>query len=72
MDAFFRVFIVLLFGVQMKILAKEYHLPPSYFNWLLVLFPPGNALSRMLSLVKVEGKTGVFGWTRSNSFLEVL
>jgi hypothetical protein len=50
MDAFFRVSIVLLFGAQMKILAKEYHLPPSYFNWLLVLFPPGNGLSRMLSL----------------------
>ena len=50
MDAFFRISIALLFGASIKILAKEYHLPPIYFNWLLVLFPSGNGLSRMLSL----------------------
>jgi len=37
----FTVSIVLMFGAQMKMLAKEYRLPEDYFNALLVLFPPG-------------------------------
>ncbi len=33
----------------MKMLAKEYHLPQSYFDLLLVIFPIGNGLSRIVS-----------------------
>lgn len=45
----FTVSIVLLFAAQMKMVAKEYHLPQTYFNWLLVIFPLGNGLSRIVS-----------------------
>lgn len=45
----FTVSIVLMFAAQMKMLAKEYHLPQTYFNWLLVIFPIGNGLSRIVS-----------------------
>lgn len=45
----FTVSIVLMFAAQMKMLAKEYHLPAAYFNWLLVLFPIGNGLSRVVA-----------------------
>jgi OFA family oxalate/formate antiporter-like MFS transporter len=45
----FTVSIVLMFGAQMKMLAKEYRLPPEYFNILLVLFPLGNGLSRVVA-----------------------
>ena len=45
----FTVSIVLMFGAQMKMMAKEYQLPQSYFNWLLVIFPIGNGLSRVVS-----------------------
>lgn len=45
----FTVSIVLIFGAQMKMLAKEYNLPPVYFSWLLVIFPLGNGLSRLVS-----------------------
>jgi OFA family oxalate/formate antiporter-like MFS transporter len=45
----FTVSIVLLFGAQMKMVAKEYQLPKAYFDLLLVLFPLGNGLSRIVS-----------------------
>jgi OFA family oxalate/formate antiporter-like MFS transporter len=45
----FTVSIVLLFGAQMKMLAEEYQLPQDYFNLLLVFFPLGNGLSRVVA-----------------------
>jgi OFA family oxalate/formate antiporter-like MFS transporter len=45
----FTIAIVLLFAAQMKMLAKEYNLPQSYFDLLLVIFPIGNGLSRIVS-----------------------
>ena len=45
----FTVSIVLLFGAQMKMVAKEYQLPKEYFDLLLILFPLGNGLSRIVS-----------------------
>lgn len=45
----FTVSIVLIFGAQMKMLAKEYNLPKNYFNWLMIIFPLGNGLSRIVS-----------------------
>ena len=41
--------IVLMFGAQMKMLAKEFNIPDSYFGALLVLFPLGNGLSRVFA-----------------------
>jgi OFA family oxalate/formate antiporter-like MFS transporter len=43
------VSVVLIFGAQMKLLAKEFHIPRSYFDLLLVLFPLGNGLSRVVA-----------------------
>ncbi len=43
------VSIVLMFGAQMKMLAREYNLPEIYFNWVLVLFPLANGLSRVFA-----------------------
>jgi len=45
----FTISIVLMFGAQMKMVAKEYALPESYFTVLLVLFPLGNGLSRVVA-----------------------
>ncbi len=45
----FTVSIVLLFGAQMKMVAKEYQLPKEYFDLLLVIFPLGNGLSRVVA-----------------------
>jgi OFA family oxalate/formate antiporter-like MFS transporter len=45
----FTVSIVLMFGAQMKMLAREYRLPQDYFNALLILFPLGNGLSRVVA-----------------------
>ncbi len=45
----FTVSIVLLFGAQMKMLAKEFAVPAPYFSSVLFLFPLGNGLSRVLS-----------------------
>jgi OFA family oxalate/formate antiporter-like MFS transporter len=45
----FTISIVLLFAAQMKMLAKEYQISRSYFDLLLVLFPIGNGLSRIVS-----------------------
>lgn len=45
----FTVSIVLMFGAQMKMLAKEFEIPQEYFNLVLVLFPLGNGLSRIVS-----------------------
>jgi OFA family oxalate/formate antiporter-like MFS transporter len=45
----FTISIVLIFGGQMKMLAKEYALPDGYFSLLLVLFPLANGLSRVLA-----------------------
>jgi OFA family oxalate/formate antiporter-like MFS transporter len=41
--------LVLLFGAQMKLLAREYDLPGPYFSLLLVLFPLANGVSRVLA-----------------------
>jgi len=41
--------LVLLFGAQMKLLAREYDLPAAHFNLLLVLFPLANGVSRVLA-----------------------
>jgi OFA family oxalate/formate antiporter-like MFS transporter len=43
------VSIVLMFGAQMKMLAREFNIPSTYFSLVLVLFPLGNGLSRVLS-----------------------
>jgi OFA family oxalate/formate antiporter-like MFS transporter len=43
------VSIVLMFGAQMKMMAREFNLPESYFNWVLVLFPLANGLSRVFA-----------------------
>ena len=43
------VSIVLMFGAQMKMLAKEFNIPASYFSLLLILFPIGNGLSRIVA-----------------------
>lgn len=43
------VSIVLMFGAQMKMLAKEFDIPQSYFSLVLVLFPLGNGLSRVFA-----------------------
>ena len=45
----FTISIVLMFGAQMKMVAKEFNLPSAYFNVLLVLFPLGNGLSRVVA-----------------------
>jgi OFA family oxalate/formate antiporter-like MFS transporter len=43
------VSIVLMFGAQMKMLAREFSIPRSYFKWVLVLFPLANGLSRVFA-----------------------
>lgn len=43
------VSIVLMFGAQMKMLAREFNIPTRYFSLVLVLFPLGNGLSRVFS-----------------------
>jgi OFA family oxalate/formate antiporter-like MFS transporter len=43
------VSIVLMFGAQMKMLAREFNLPESYFNWVLVVFPLANGMSRVFA-----------------------
>ncbi|MBW2609223.1 MAG: OFA family MFS transporter [Deltaproteobacteria bacterium] len=43
------VSIVLMFGAQMKIIAKEFNVPAAYFSLTLFLFPIGNGLSRVLA-----------------------
>jgi len=43
------VSIVLMFGAQMKTLAKEFNISAGYFSLLLVLFPLGNGLSRVVA-----------------------
>lgn len=43
------VSVVLMFGAQMKMLAKEFNIPANYFSLLLVLFPLGNGLSRVFA-----------------------
>jgi OFA family oxalate/formate antiporter-like MFS transporter len=43
------VSIVLIFGAHMKMLAQEFDLPENWFHWLLVLFPLGNGLSRVMA-----------------------
>jgi MFS transporter, OFA family, oxalate/formate antiporter len=45
----FTISIVLMFGAQMKMVAKEFGLPEGYFSVLLVLFPLGNGLSRVFA-----------------------
>ena len=45
----FTVSIVLMFGAQMKMVAKEYNLPAGYFSVLMILFPLGNGLSRVVA-----------------------
>lgn len=50
--------VVLMFGAQMKTMARLYDLPSPYFQALLVLFPLANGLSRILagSLSDVLGR----------------
>jgi OFA family oxalate/formate antiporter-like MFS transporter len=43
------VSVVLLFGAQMKTMARDYGLPDTHFQALLVLFPLANGLSRVLA-----------------------
>jgi len=43
------VSIVLLFGAQMKMIANEFNISKNYFSLLLVLFPIGNGLSRIVA-----------------------
>lgn len=43
------VSIVLMFGAQMKMLAREFAIPEGYFKWVLVLFPLANGLSRVFA-----------------------
>lgn len=43
------VSVVLMFGAQMKTMARDYQLPDSHFQALLVLFPLANGLSRVLA-----------------------
>lgn len=43
------VSVVLMFGAQMKTMARDYKLPDSYFQALLVLFPLANGLSRVMA-----------------------
>ncbi|MDR7417889.1 MAG: OFA family MFS transporter [Armatimonadota bacterium] len=45
----FTVSIVLLFGAQLKMLSAEYGISATHFSVLLVLFPLGNGLSRLLA-----------------------
>jgi len=45
----FTVSIVLMFGAQMKMLAKDFDIPHNYFDLLLVMFPLGNGLSRVVA-----------------------
>jgi OFA family oxalate/formate antiporter-like MFS transporter len=45
----FTISIVLMFGAQMKMMAEEFSLPRAHFNALLILFPLGNGLSRILA-----------------------
>ncbi len=45
----FTISIVLTFGAQMKMVASEFNIPPDYFSILLVLFPLGNGLSRVIA-----------------------
>jgi len=53
----FTISIVLMFGAQMKMVAEEFSLPRGHFNALLVLFPLGNGLSRILAGV-ISDKIG--------------
>jgi len=43
------VSIVLMFGAQMKMLAREFNIPQGYFKWVLILFPLANGLSRVFA-----------------------
>jgi OFA family oxalate/formate antiporter-like MFS transporter len=45
----FTVSIVLIFGAQMKMVAREYNIPAGYFSVLMILFPLGNGLSRVVA-----------------------
>jgi len=45
----FTISIVLIFGAQMKLLAKEYGLAGGYFKLLLIFFPLSNGISRVLA-----------------------
>jgi MFS transporter, OFA family, oxalate/formate antiporter len=51
------VSIVLMFGAQLKMLAREFDLPEKYFNYLLVLFPMANGISRFFAGI-VSDKIG--------------
>jgi OFA family oxalate/formate antiporter-like MFS transporter len=43
------VSVVLMFGAQMKMLAREFNIPNSYFSIVLIVFPLGNGLSRVVA-----------------------
>jgi OFA family oxalate/formate antiporter-like MFS transporter len=41
--------IVLMFGAQIKILLKEFHIQPAFISLIIVTFPIGNGLSRVVA-----------------------
>jgi OFA family oxalate/formate antiporter-like MFS transporter len=45
----FTISVVLMFGAQMKMLAKEFHIPQGHIYVLLFLFPLGNGVSRIIA-----------------------
>jgi OFA family oxalate/formate antiporter-like MFS transporter len=45
----FTISVVLMFGAQMKMLAKEFHIPQAHLYALLFLFPLGNGISRIIA-----------------------
>jgi OFA family oxalate/formate antiporter-like MFS transporter len=51
------VSIVLIFGAHMKMVAEEFNIPNKHFSLLLILFPLGNGLSRVLAGI-VSDKIG--------------
>jgi len=43
----FAISTILVFAAQMKMIAREFGIPPAHFDLLLILFPLGNGLSRI-------------------------
>ena len=43
----FTISTILIFAAQMKMIAREFGIPQTYFNLLLILFPLGNGISRI-------------------------
>jgi OFA family oxalate/formate antiporter-like MFS transporter len=43
----FSISTILIFAAQMKMISREFGIPPSHFDLLLILFPLGNGISRI-------------------------